>query len=219
MNGPHDLGGQMGFGPVAPEPHEPLFHEPSQRRAMGMTVAVGALGRWTLDESRRTRESHHPAEYYTLGYFGVMVSATERLLKRHGLVADDELAEGRPLTEPAGPVRVLKAEDVAQVLARGGPCDRPVSTPARFAVGQAVRARNIHPVHHTRLPRYVGGKVGTIEAVRGGFVFPDGNAHGKGENPEWLYTVAFAGTELWGDDSDPTLSVTVDAWESYLDHV
>jgi hypothetical protein len=59
--------------------------------------------------------------------------------------------------------------------------------------------------------------VGTIVMEHGCHVFPDSHAHGKGEAPQWLYTVRFAGTELWGADADPTLSVTVDAWESYLE--
>jgi nitrile hydratase len=136
---------------------------------------------------------------------------------RHGFVGEDELAEGRALWPGAAPKRVLRAADVPAVLARGGPCDRPVENAPRFQPGQAVRMRNIHPTGHTRLPRYVRGHVGSIEAVRGGFVFPDTNAHGAGENPQIVYTVVFAGRELWGEDADPTLSVSVDAWESYLE--
>ena len=65
--------------------------------------------------------------------------------------------------------------------------------------------------------RYVRGRAGTIVSSHGMFVLPDANAHGLGENPEWLYTVRFAGTELWGEAADPTLTVMVDLWESYLD--
>jgi nitrile hydratase len=103
------------------------------------------------------------------------------------------------------------------VLARGGPADRPAPQPARFAVGDAVATRNLNPPGHTRLPRYARGKRGTVERVHGAHVFPDTNAHGRGENPQWLYTVRFAGTELWGEEADPTLTVSVDAWESYLE--
>ena len=86
-----------------------------------------------------------------------------------------------------------------------------------FRAGDRVRTRNMHPQHHTRLPRYARGKTGVIEAVRDGFVLPDTNAHGQGENPEWVYTVAFDGRELWGDGADPALTVSIDAWESYLE--
>ncbi len=115
------------------------------------------------------------------------------------------------------PKRVLKAENVPAVLAKGGPCDRPVEGSARFAVGQRVRARNFHPTGHTRLPRYARGKEGVIDAVRDGFVFPDSNAPGQGENPQRVYTVVFSGGELWGAGADPTLTVSIDAWESYLE--
>ena len=94
---------------------------------------------------------------------------------------------------PRRPKRVLKAENVPAVLAKGGPCDRPVATPARFKAGDRVRTKNFNPTGHTRLPRYARGKQGVIEAVRDGFVFPDSNAHGQGENPQWVYTVVFDG--------------------------
>ena len=217
MNGPQDLGGQMGFGPVAPETDEPLFHAAWERRALGVTLAAGAMGAWTIDESRHARESLHPADYYASSYYEIWTKALERLLLRHGFIDADELASGRALRPGAAPKRVLRAADVRSVLARGGPCDRPVEAPPRFSAGDRVRTRNIHPAGHTRLPRYVRGHVGTVEAVRGGFVFPDSNAHGGGENPQPVYTVVFSGRDLWGGDADPTLSVSVDAWESYLE--
>jgi len=77
-----------------------------------------------------------------------------------------------------------------------------------------VRARNLHPPTHTRLPRYVRGHTGTVESVHGCHVFPDTNAHGRGEDPQWLYTVRFSAHELWGRDDDD--SVSIDAFEPYL---
>lgn len=217
MNGPQDLGGQMGFGPVAPEPDEPVFHAEWEKRVLGITMAAGAMGAWNIDESRHARESLHPADYYRSSYYEIWIKALEILLERHGFLTADELKEGRMLREGAIPTRTLKAADVAAVLTRGGPCDRPVATPARFKPGERVRTRNFHPREHTRLPRYARGKSGVIEAVRGGFVFPDTNAHGKGEHPQWVYTVVFDGREIWGDESDPALTVSIDAWESYLE--
>ena len=217
MNGPQDLGGQMGFGPVAPEKDEPVFHAEWEKRALGITLAAGAMGAWNIDESRHARESLHPADYYNSSYYEIWIKALEVLLERHGFVTAEELRERRKLVESATPKRTLKAVDVAAVLARGGPCDRAVETPARFKAGDRVRTRNFHPREHTRLPRYARGKLGLVEAVRGGFVFPDTNAHGKGENPQWVYTVVFDGREIWGEESDPELTVSVDAWESYLE--
>ncbi|SOE17536.1 nitrile hydratase [Hoeflea halophila] len=217
MNGPHDLGGQMGFGPVAPETNEPVFHADWERRALGVTLATGAFGAWTIDESRHARESLHPAVYYSSSYYEIWIRALETLLERYGFVAADELLAGHKIWPGVTPKRVLHENDVAAVLSRGGPCNRDVSTEPRFKPGDRVRTINEHPEGHTRLPRYARDKTGTIEAVREGFVFPDSNAHGKGENPEHVYTVCFDGRELWGQRADPALTVSIDAWESYLE--
>jgi nitrile hydratase len=106
---------------------------------------------------------------------------------------------------------------VSKVLHRGGPTERETNSAARFKAGDAVRTRNINPLTHTRLPRYVRGHVGTVERVIGFHVFPDSNAQGAGENPQWLYCVRFDGRELWGENADPTVRVSVDAWEPYLE--
>jgi nitrile hydratase subunit beta len=217
MNGPHDLGGQMGFGPVAPEKDEPIFHAGWEKRALGVTLAAGAMGHWTIDESRHERESLHPADYYASSYYGIWTKALEKLLEKHGFVSAEELAEGRAMEAGASPRRVLRAADVPGQLARGGPCDRRVDRAARFRLGDGVRTLVMNPSGHTRLPRYARGKVGVVEAVRGGFVFPDANAHGAGEQPQWVYTVAFTARELWGCEADDTSTVSIDAWESYLE--
>ena len=207
----------MGFGPVAPERDEPIFHAEWEKRALGVTLAAGAMGHWNIDESRHARESLHPADYYSSSYYEIWIKALEMLLKRHGFVSDADLAAGRAVDPAVTPKRVLKAAEVPAVLARGGPCDRPVAAPARFKSGQRVRTKNFHPPGHTRLPRYARGRQGTVEAARGGFVFPDSNAHGPGEAPQWVYTVVFDGREIWGEGADPTLTVSVEAWESYLE--
>jgi nitrile hydratase len=105
----------------------------------------------------------------------------------------------------------LRYDDVEAVLHRGRPTERPAYESPRFRIGTLVRARNIHP--NTWLPRYVRGRAGTIESLHGCHVFPDSNALGQGENPQWLYSVRFNALDLWGADADPNLSVSVDAWE------
>jgi nitrile hydratase beta subunit len=217
MNGPHDLGGQMGFGPVAPEPNEPVFHADWERRALGLVICSGAAGGWTIDESRHARERLHPAVYHASSYYEIWIRGLEALLKQRGFVTDADLAASRPVDPAPAPKRILKAGDVAAGMARGGPCNRPVSAAPKFGAGQRVRAKNVHPEHHTRLPRYARGRAGVIEAVREGYVLPDANAHGKGENPEWVYTVTFDARELWGGGADPGLTISIDAWESYLE--
>jgi nitrile hydratase beta subunit len=217
MNGAQDLGGMMGFGPIVPEKDEPVFHASWEKRAMAVTLAMGATGSWPLDAGRYARETLPPAEYLSSAYYEIWIKGLTKLMLGTGLVSEAELAEGRAIEPPKPVKRVMKAADVPAALLAGTRCDRPVTRPARFAAVDKVRARNEHKITHTRLPRYARGHVGTIVEAHTMFVLPDSNAHGGGENPEWLYTVRFAGTELWGPQADPTLTVMLDLWESYLD--
>jgi len=217
MNGAQDMGGVHGFGPVEPEPDEPVFHAEWEKRAFALTLAMGTPGGWNIDMSRFARENRPPAEYLSMSYYQIWFAALETMLKERALVAADEIDAGRNM-HPSKPVeRILSPADVAKVLYRGAPTEREARQPAAFAVGDKVRAKNINPTTHTRLPRYVRGHVGTIARVIGCHVFPDSNARGAGENPQWLYTVRFEGRELWGAAADPTLNVSVDAWEPYLE--
>jgi len=219
MNGGQDLGGMMGFGPVRPEPElkdgGQLFHEPWEESAFALTLAAGGLGLWNIDQSRQARESLHPADYLRSSYYEIWTKGLERLLLDRGLVTAAELASGRAQVPPVA-VKPLQAAQVWPALTRGTPYDRPAQAPARFKVGDTVRSRNEHPVGHTRMPRYARDKVGVIERCHGVFVFPDSNAAGSGEAPQWLYAVRFTGRDLWGSHGDPSLAVSVDAWESYL---
>jgi nitrile hydratase beta subunit len=218
MEGAHDMGGVIGFGPVVPEPDEPVFHAEWERRAFAITLAMGMPGGWNIDMSRFAREDRPPEDYLGMSYYQIWLAGVERLMLERGLIASDEIDAGKPLY-PAKPVaKTLTPDGVAKVLHRGGPTERDGATsPALFATGERVRAKVIDPPTHTRLPRYVRGHVGTIERVLGFHVFPDSNATGAGENPQWLYTVTFDGGELWGGASDPSLKVSVDAWEPYLE--
>ncbi|CCE00467.1 nitrile hydratase subunit beta [Bradyrhizobium sp. STM 3809] len=217
MDGAHDMGGVAGFGPVRPEPDEPVFHAEWERRAFALTLAMATPGGWNIDMSRFARENRPAADYLARSYYQIWLAGIERLMAERHLVEADEIAAGKML-RPARPVaKILKAADVPVTLGRGGPTERAATTPALFAVGDRVRAKDMHPPTHTRLPRYVRGHVGRIEALRGVHVFPDSNAHGHGENPQWLYTVSFSGADLWADAPDPLLEVTVDAFEPYLE--
>ena len=217
MNGAQDLGGMMGFGPIAPEPDEPLFHAEWEKRALGLTLAAGACGLWSIDEGRHARESIPPARYLAKSYYDIWITALETLAIAHGLITPEEARSGRVVAPPRPVPRVLRADRVAPVLAAGTPYDRPASGPAKFAAGDAVRARVMNPKGHTRLPRYARGRQGVVETARGAFVFPDSNAHGAGEDPQWLYTVRFSARELWGAEADPHASVSIDAFEPYLE--
>jgi nitrile hydratase len=217
MNGAADMGGMHGFGAVQVEPNEPVFHADWERRIFALNNAAGATGVWTLDTFRQTRESLPPPEYLTLSYYALWVVSLENLLVEYGLANPEEIAAGRSL-EPANP-EVVKASsaDIARIITCGTPYNRPPSAPPRFKTGDRVRARNIHPKTHTRLPRYVRGHAGVVVRVDGCHIFPDSNAVGRGEDPHWLYTVRFDGRELWGENSDLASSVSIAAWEPYLE--
>jgi nitrile hydratase subunit beta len=216
VNGVHDMGGMHGFGPVEPERNEPVFHADWEARALAINRAMGYARVWNIDMSRAAIETLPPDVYLTRSYYEKWMLRLERLLLERGLVASDEIAAGHALRPGKALPRKLNAADVAQALTRGS-YSRPPSAPARFKAGDRVRTKNIHPTTHTRLPRYARGRVGTIERVRGCHVFPDSAAIGKGENPQWLYTLVFEGRELWGESSDPNLKVSIEAWEPYLE--
>jgi nitrile hydratase subunit beta len=217
MDGAHDMGGVPWSDAVQPEPDEPMFHAEWERRAFAITLAMAMPGGWNIDMSRFAREDRPPEDYLQKSYYQIWLAGLERLLLQRGLVEPDEIAAAKSL-HPAKPVaRTLTRDGVAAMLHRGGPTEREAKHPALFMAGERVRARNIHPPTHTRLPQYVRGHVGIVERVLGCHVFPDSNASGNGENPQWLYTVKFEGHELWGNEGDPNMQVSVDAWEPYLE--
>jgi nitrile hydratase subunit beta len=210
-----DLGGQPTREAVIPEPEGQPFHAPWERQALALTLAMGATGAWNIDMSRRARETL--PDYRSLSYYQIWISGLERLLIEHGLVEADEIAAGARL-HPARPgLRVLRADAVPATLARGAPTQRPAVKTARFAVGDRVRTRAEVVDHHTRLPGYARGKTGRIDRVLGAHVFADAHAHGLGEQPQWLYTVVFSARELWGTGAEERQSVSIDAWEPYLE--
>jgi nitrile hydratase subunit beta len=218
VNGIHDMGGMHGFGPVAPEPDEPVFHSDWEARVLALNRAMGYAHLWNIDMSRAAIEVLAPEIYLTRSYYQKWLLRLEQLLLDRGLLEADEIAAGHARL-PGKPLRrKLNVADVAAALTRGS-YGRAPSAPARFTAGDRVRTRNLNPVTHTRLPRYARGHVGTIECVRGCHVFPDSAAIGTGEDPQWLYTLVFAGRELWGDGSDPNLKVSIEAFEPYLEAI
>jgi nitrile hydratase len=211
-----DLGGRAdAAGPIACDDDDgEAFHAPWHARALAVTLAMGATGAWNIDMSRAARETL--PDYQRLGYYEIWIGALQRLLRERGLVGDDELAAGRALRPAPALPRRLQAADVPQVLARGSPTLRTPTAPARFAVGQRVRARAGNVPHHSRLPGYAQGRCGVIERLHGAHVYADAHAQGLGEQPQWLYTVVFDGAELWGSSGAGAQRVSVDAWEPYL---
>ena len=204
MNGIHDLGGMHGFGPVEPEPGEPVFHHEWERRVFALTVACGFLGRWNLDMSRFAREQMPAAEYLSTGYYEHWLFGLERLVQEKSLLAG-----------PSG--GALRAGDVQKALRnpRGARVDAEV--PAAFKVGDRVRARMMSPTGHTRLPRYCRGRQGIVHSDQGVWVFPDTHASDEGKKPQHVYSIRFAAAELWGSAASPRDFVHVDLWDDYLE--
>ena len=217
MNGPHDMGGMQCYGAVDPEKNEPIFHADWEKRALAVTVGMGFAGQWNLDISRHAREKLAPEFYLSKSYYQIWIAGLENLMLERGMVTREELESGK-MHETALPVkRVLSAEEMPDALAAGGPVERETQTEALYEVGASVRTLNINPRGHTRLPRYARGAVGTVSAVHGCHVFPDSNARGEGECPEWLYSVAFEATALFGKDAEEGCEVLIDCWEPYIE--
>ena len=218
----HDMGGRFGDGPVLPEaPDAPVFAEDWHARALAVTLASGFLGQWNLDVSRHARERLSPKDYARFSYYEKWISALTDLLVEKGVLTLDDLRGAGDSGEHALAAHVLKAEEVAAALAKGGPTDRPSNIAIRFEVGQAVRtvrpsANRLVNSGHTRLPIYAAGARGHILRLQGTHVLPDSNAHGLGEAPEPLYAVAFPASELWADPECHEDEVVLDLWQSYL---
>jgi nitrile hydratase subunit beta len=208
MNSVHDLGGMDGFGPVEVEANEPVFHETWERRVFG-TAAAMALQRprlYRTDTFRHAIERMDPVHYLSSSYYEHWLTGLATLLIEKGVVTGAELdakCAGRfPLSQP--------------VRHAAPPIPPSVSEP-RFAVGAAVIVRNLHPLGHTRCPRYVRGKRGAVARVDERSPLPDVAAHSDQPCEQYSYNVRFDGRELWGANGGAAEAVHIDLWESYLE--
>ena len=220
MDGIHDLGGMHGFGPVEREENEPPFHAPWEAAVVALMRASRAAGVYNIDEFRHGVERMVPAVYLGSTYFERWLDGITRLLVEKGVISTEELAE-RTARFSAHPDAPLPAAAPTPAWRSGAPPEpassfRAPAAPPRFAVGAAVLTRALHPTGHTRLPRYARGKRGVIAAHRGCHVFPDTNAHHRGEQPQHVYGVRFDACELWSEAAEPNAPVYLDLWESYL---
>ncbi|HXN11493.1 MAG TPA: nitrile hydratase subunit beta [Candidatus Acidoferrales bacterium] len=218
MNGVHDMGGMDGFGPVVREQNEPVFHADWERRAYALVSFAIRAANVNIDEFRHAIERIPPARYLASSYYERWLAAVETLLVEHGVVTREELLAKQDAA--------IDPELIANAIAARGPApvkDKPGSKPprARFAKGARVRARNLNPAGHTRIPRYVRGKSGIIARDWGVFVFPDTNAHHAGTKPQHCYSVAFDARELWGKSTKAHSGdrVYIDLWEDYLEPI
>ncbi len=216
----HDMGARFGDGPVVPDfGQEPVFKEDWHGRALAVTLAAGSLGQWNLDVSRHARECLSPVDYGSFSYYEKWISALADLLANQGVLTSQDMIDAVATPHPLAH-RAMRSENVAAVLAAGGPTDRKVTSKPKFQIGETVctkRAENrFVSGGHTRLPQYAERSFGTIVAHRGAHVLPDSNAHGLGEAPEHLYSVALLAKDLFEHPEHPEDEVILDLWESYL---
>jgi nitrile hydratase beta subunit len=216
VNGVHDLGGMQGFGRIEREEDEPVFHSRWEGRVRAMMAAGLRLGVYNLDEFRWAVERMDPARYLSATYYEKWLSAIERLFVEKAVITrkelEDRLGRGGPPPAVGEPPDTRKVPHPAPSGSTAA-----VHEPPRFAPGDLVVAKNVHPRTHTRLPRYVRGKRGVVERVNGAYVLPDRSALGLGQHPEYVYSVRFEAQELWGKDAPPRDRVYIDLWETYLE--
>ena len=217
MNGVHDMGGTHGFGPVVAEENEPVFHARWEGRLFALRRCAGAWRKWNIDASRYFVECVPPAEHLAASYFARQYLAFIKIPVARGLATAEEITTSKAAASQARLTPPLTADQIPAMVAKGAPTSRDVDVAPRFHAGQVVRTREIHPVTHTRLPRYARGRTGTIHRDYGVFVFPDTNSQFLGEQPQHLYSVRFDARELWGAQAAPRDSVYLDLWDDYLD--
>jgi nitrile hydratase subunit beta len=210
------MGGMDGFGPVVREQNEPVFHAGWERRMYALIGPAMGAAQVNTDEFRHAIERIPPARYLASSYYERWIAAAETILVEHGVVTREELLARQDAS--------IDPRLIANAVAAHGPVpikDKPGSKPARarFAKGDRVRARNLNPSGHTRLPRYVRGKAGVIARDWGVFVFPDTNAHHAGTKPQHCYSVSFDARELWGKPANSRERVYIDLWEDYLEPI
>jgi nitrile hydratase len=216
MNGVHDMGGEHGMGPIQYEKDEPVFHAAWEGRLYAMNRVMGAWRKWNLDASRHQIELLPPANYFRMSYYERWVESLIERIVKGGLATRAEIESGNAAPGSSKATPPVTTANVATALIRVS-ARRPVEVSPRFQVGQHVRARNINPIGHTRLPRYARAKSGTIDRDHGVFLFPDTNAHYLGEKPQHVYSVRFSARELWGDQAKPQDAVYIDMWDDYLE--
>ena len=219
MNGVHDMGGQQGMGPVRYEKDEPVFHASWEGRIYALNRAMRAWRKWSLDTDRHALETMPPLDYLRMSYYERWLHRLEEQVVSYGFVTRDELQSGKSAPGSAGATPMFTLATASRWLNRGIASSHEPAVRPRFKVGQRVRARNINPTGHTRLPRYARGRAGVVMRDHGVYLFPDTNAHFQGEKRQHVYSVRFTARELWGNGASERDSVYIDMWDDYLERL
>jgi nitrile hydratase beta subunit len=213
MNGAHDMGGMQDMGPIELEKNAPIFHAEWEKRVFALFNSTDV--KWPY---RRTQiELIPPAEYLRMSYYEKWLAALPLVLTKSGMATAAEIESGKVQGGMNTKWHVVKAAEVATWILPVSTTSDKVTAPTQLHVGQRVRAKNINPVGHTRLPRYARGKLGTIERDGGVEELQDTDIQGLGPKQQHVYTVRFAAHELWGDQASPRDFVYADLWEGYLE--
>lgn len=221
MNGIHDMGGMHGFGPIVREENEPVFHHDWEGRVFAMRIATPVP---IPGGSRNNIEHMDPAAYLTTSYYEKWLHSRIKGLIDAGVLTEAELEARVALYRDYPETPVPRREDPGNVQRVQAQLQRVLESPRRdvplqpqFPIGATVRARNMHPPGHTRLPRYVRGKRGIVERYYGIYDFQDAVPPGTEAPPQPLYAVRFDARELWGASAEARSVVYLDMWESYLE--
>jgi nitrile hydratase subunit beta len=217
MNGVHDMGGMHGMGRIGHDPDEPIFHEEWEGRVWALTRATNPYGRGRWGNIRFELEQIPPSEYLRMPYYERWFTVLVNRLLRSGYITREEMASGKADRSAAKPE--LPPQTVAPVPgAIPGTTRLNLPIRAGFRAGQRVRARNVNPEGHIRLPRYVRGKHGVVTRDHGIWALQDTDAAGNRRGgPQHVYTVRFAARELWGASANARDWVSVDLWEDYIE--
>ncbi len=214
------MGGMQDWGPVrAPSPGHRPFPEEWEKRAFALALLSRGISGTNLDAFRHAINRVPPLDYLADGYYGRWLRGAETLLTDSGIIASGAV-DAR--------ARKLRGEDVIEPPApearrpdyqpTGPGSLRSLGDQPRFSPGDSVRAKDIHPSGHTRLPRYVRNRIGTVRRVQPAAVFPDTNAHFQGENIQHVYSVGFRSRDLWGAEAEEFV-LNIDLYDSYMEPV
>ncbi len=216
MDSMHDLGGMHGFGRIVPEPHEPVFHAPWEGRRFALTSAVPFAVPYCDDQFRPAIERMEPSHYLKSSYYEKWYEAVVRLLQERRVISAAELDGSAPPAQSHA--LAVRADAVLPAIFAGASQARPEAKVARrFSPGDRVRTRATMGAGHNRLPRYARGKVGVVDSVHAPFLVADRNSIDD-QTPETLYTVRFEASTLWGTQAPPGDTLSLDLWDSYLEH-
>lgn len=220
MDGAHDMGGMHGFGSVAIPGGEEPYREAWEPRVFAIQILIGLERLGAGPGGRAVREEMDPAAYLAASYYERWLFSAERRLERKGTIAPGEVERMLERLEPGEQVAAHHDASMAGRALAELRTVHPMGPPppeARFAPGRRVRVKRMHPVGHTRCPRYARGVCGLVEAVRGADRLPDRATYGEVVSREPVYSVAFSSVDLWGPSEDPPWKVSLDLWETYLE--